>query len=298
LERVGQLASEGYELAHFCGELTRFIRDLMIGRSCGAESALLQVPNDQRQQIGELVGRFSEEDLSRFFNILLRAETEMRYALAPRFHLELALMKMVHARRLASLETLLSGLGGAGLPGKSIPASRPAVAPPARVAAEPPRQVRTESFEKKPFEQSSPVPAMATQRPAVPVEVSAPTSEDAVLATVKTKVYGQSNFLGSCLEHMTRWRTDKGEVTFFYAPKDSFFADLLKSREQQEILRKVCAEVLGQPVKICVRLEELEVEAREERPSARERAERDQTVEAFRKKFDGTVLDVKDLSRE
>ena len=33
-------------------------------------------------------------------------------------------------------------------------------------------------------------------------------------------------------------------------------------------------------------------------PDARERAERDQTVEAFRKKFDGTVLDVKDLSRE
>ena len=83
-----------------------------------------------------------------------------------------------------------------------------------------------------------------------------------------------------------------------YAQKDSFFADLLKSREQQETLRTVCAEVLGQPVKICVRLEEQEVEARAERPSARERAERDQTVEAFRKKFDGTVLDVKDLSRE
>ena len=49
LEQVGQLAAEGYELAHFCGELTRFVRDLMIGRSCGAESTLLQVPSDQRQ---------------------------------------------------------------------------------------------------------------------------------------------------------------------------------------------------------------------------------------------------------
>ena len=125
LEQVGQLASEGYELAHFCGELTRFVRDLMIGRSCGAESALIQVPTDQRQHIGELAGRFSEEDLSRFFNILLRAESEMRYALVPRFHLELALMKMVHARRLASLEVLLSGLGGGVLPGKAAPACAP-----------------------------------------------------------------------------------------------------------------------------------------------------------------------------
>ena len=38
LEQVGQLAAEGYELAHFCGELTRFVRDLMIGRSCGGDS--------------------------------------------------------------------------------------------------------------------------------------------------------------------------------------------------------------------------------------------------------------------
>jgi DNA polymerase-3 subunit gamma/tau len=298
LERVGQLASEGYELAHFCGELTRFVRDLMVGLSCGAESTLLQVPNDQRQQIGEMVGRFSEEDLSRFFNILLRAESEMRYALVPRFHLELALMKMVHARRLASLETLLSGLGGAGVPGKSFPASRPAVAPPARLAAEPPRQVRTESLGKPPAEESRPAPEMAAQRPAAPVETAVPANEDARLAAIKSKVYGQSNFLGSCLEHISRWRFENGEVTFFYPQKDSFFGDLLKSREQQEILRTACAQVLGQPVRICVKLEELEVEARGERPSARERAERDQTVEAFRKKFDGTVLDAKDLSRE
>jgi len=298
LELVGQLASEGYELAHFCGELTRFVRDLMIALSCGAESPLLQVPNDQRQQIGDLVGRFSEEDLSRFFNILLRAESEMRYALVPRFHLELALMKMVHARRLASLETLLSRLGGAGLPDRNSPAPRPAMAPPERLAAEPPRKVRPESFEKPSAEEFSPAPAMAVQRPPAPVEADGPANEDAVLAAIKTKVYGQSKFLCNCLEHISRWRFENGEVTFFYAQKDSFFADLLKSREQQEILRTVCAQVLGQPVKICVRLEEQEIEARVERPSARERAERDQGVEAFRKKFDGTVLDVKDLSRE
>jgi len=298
LELVGQLATEGYELAHFCGELTRFVRDLMVGRSCGAESTLLQVPGDQRQQISEIAGRFSEEDFSRFFNILLRAESEMRYALVPRFHLELALMKMVHARRLASLETLLSGLGGAGMPGNSSPSPRPAVAPPGRWAAEPPRQVRTESFENPPAEESFPAPAIAGHGPAAAVETAAPANEAALLAAIKSKVYGQSNFLGSCLEHMTSWRFANGEAIFLFAQKDSFFADLLKSREQQETLRTVCAQVLGQPAKICVRLEEQEVEARVERLSARERAERDQTVEAFRKKFDGTVLDVKDLRRE
>jgi DNA polymerase-3 subunit gamma/tau len=308
LEQVGQLAAEGYELAHFCGELTRFVRDLMIGRSCGAESTLIQVPTEQRKHIGEIAGRFSEEDLSRFFNILLRAESEMRYALVPRFHLELALMKMVHARRLASLETLLSGLGStAALPGKAVPALRPAVPPPARIAAEPPRpprpenRPRPETFERPLAAKPVPAPAITRPAPAAPAESSPPAthaSDDPVLASIKSKVYGQSNFLGSCLEHMTAWRYENGEATFVYASKDSFFADLLKNREQQETLRAVCAEVLGQPVKICVRLEEQEVEARADRPNARERADRDQTVESFRKKFDGTVLDVKDLSRE
>jgi DNA polymerase-3 subunit gamma/tau len=298
LEQVGQLASEGYELAHFCGELTRFVRDLMIGRSCGAESTLIQVPTDQRQPIGELAGRFSEEDLSRFFNILLRAESEMRYALVPRFHLELALMKMVHARRLASLEMLLGGLGGAALPGRTMTAPSPAPAPPARAVADPPRP---QSFAKPPAEETFRAPAMARPAPEAPVKTAAPVApagEDAVLAEIKSKVYGQSNFLGSCLEHMSGWRVENGEATFIYAQKDSFFADLLKNREQQETLRAVCAQVLGQPVKICVRLDMQESEARMERPNARERAERDQTVEAIRKKFDGMVLDAKDLSRE
>jgi len=308
LEQVGQLAAEGYELAHFCGELTRYVRDLMIGRSCGGDSPLIQVPTEQRKHISELATRFSEEDLSRFFNILLRAESEMRYALVPRFHLELALMKMVHARRLASLEMLLSGLGNAALPGKIAPAPRPAAPLPTRVTAEPPRPVRPASFERPPAEQRPPTPAISAPapptpapRPPAPVETATaapPAPKDATLAAIISKVYGQSNFLGSCLEHVASWTLENGEATFVYSQKDSFFAELLKNREQQETLRGVCAEVLGQPVKICVRLEMQEVEARVVRPSVRERAERDQTVEAFRKKFDGTVLDVKDLSRE
>jgi DNA polymerase III gamma/tau subunit len=280
------------------------MRDLMITRTCGAESPLLQVPSDQRRQLGELAGLFSEEDLSRFFNILLRAESEMRYALAPRFHLELALMKLVHARRLASIESLLGGLSGSGLSGKAPSAPRPTTPAPARSTPEPPRRVRAESSERPPADESFAAPPPEASAPVAPAERPAPAvplehaGEDARFAAIKTLVYSQSNFLGSCLEHLSGFRIKDGEVDFIFAQKDSFFADLLKSREQQETLRTVCTQVLGQPVKICVRLEEQGIVARAERPSARERAERDQGVEAFRKKFDAIVVDVKDLSRE
>src|SRR5438552_491166 len=127
LELVNRLAAEGYELGHFCGELTRYVRDLMIARSCGAESPLLQVPKDERQALGELARLFSEEDLSRFFQILLRTESDLRYSLEPRFHLELGLMKLVHARRLASLEMLLGQL--AETRASSPPGGGPGVLP-------------------------------------------------------------------------------------------------------------------------------------------------------------------------
>jgi DNA polymerase III subunit gamma/tau len=109
-EQVSQLGTQGYDLSAFCGELTRFVRNLMIARSCGAESALLQVPDDERVNLGRLSQLFSDEDLARFFQVLLRVQNEMRYALEPRFHLELALIKLVHARKLVAIESLLGSI--------------------------------------------------------------------------------------------------------------------------------------------------------------------------------------------
>jgi len=48
LDLVAQLTTEGYELAHFSGQLSSTIRDLMVARSCGADSPLLQVPKSER----------------------------------------------------------------------------------------------------------------------------------------------------------------------------------------------------------------------------------------------------------
>src|SRR5579863_3495172 len=146
LDRASQLAAEGYELAHFCGEFTRFVRNLMVARSCGAASPLLQVPNDERKALGELAKLFSEEDLTRFFQILLHTEAELKYSREPRFHLELGLMKLVHARRLATLEEFIAGLGGASSAEKPVSASRPGAtatpsgAPAAKTAEAAPRR--------------------------------------------------------------------------------------------------------------------------------------------------------------
>jgi hypothetical protein len=128
------------------------------------------------------------------------------------------------------------------------------------------------------------------------VTVAAPADDR--LNSIKSMLFEKKKLLSTCLDHVSGWRFENGEVRFLFPKNASFFADLLKSREQFETLRAACAQVLGEPVKICVTLEEQEGQPVAARPSARERAERDFVVEAFRKKFDCTVVDVKDLSQE
>ncbi len=292
LEGVNQLAAEGYELGHFCGEFTRYVRNLMIAKSCSTQNPLLQVPNDERQTLEKLSKLFSEEDLARFFQILLRTEGELRYSLQPRFHLELGLMKLVHARKLTSLEGLLGDLRDLGSAGKSASVSPRGATPPVLSDPAKPRETAPPS---------PPRPARAPEKSSASAQAERSAGEpyeDARLSAIKALLFDQSKFLGSCLDPLVGWRFENGEVHFLYSKEGSWAADLLQSREQQEKLRSACTQVLGQPVRVYVRLEGQEGETPAGRPNACERALRDASVEAFRKKLDCTLVDVKDLSQE
>ncbi len=294
LERVDELAQEGYELAHFAGEFTRYIRSLMIAKSCGAASPLLQVPADERKALTELAALFSEEDLTRFFQILLRVEGELRFSLAPRFHLEMGLLKLVHAGKLASLETLLGELRGGG------PAEKPP-SPPSRSPASGPASrgpARTAESAPAPPPPSPAKTAAQASRAAGGGEAAPRPVDDPRLEAIKSTLYDQSKkFLSSCLEHLSGWRFENGEVRFLFPKTASTFADLLKGREHLEALRSVCGEVLNQPIKIYVTLEDAKGQAAAARPEAKERASGDAAVEAIRKRFDCAWVGVKDLSQ-
>jgi DNA polymerase-3 subunit gamma/tau len=322
LQTVERVAAEGYELNHFCGEFTRYIRNLAVAKSCGADSPLLQLASTERTMLGRLREQFGEEDLARFFQILVRTENDMRYALNPRFHLELGLIKMVHAGKLGPLESLLAELGGsrpapAGRPGTGSSGSLSSSAPvtekkpqamprstaPAPVPARQPERPR--GPEKSP-ERPPNAPAKATGYPPSQAPVAAPSAQpvppevpgDPRLSKIKSLAFGRSKLLSSCLDPVSGWRFADGEVRFIFSKSDSWAADLLNSREQQEKLQALCAEVLGQPVRICVTLDNEERSGLKKRRSVRERAESDGGVEALVKKFRCTLVDVIDLSRE
>jgi DNA polymerase-3 subunit gamma/tau len=108
LRQVDRLLTEGHNPAHFARQMVRFLRNATVAKVAGAESPLLQVSADERARVGRVADQFSEEDLARFLQIMLRTHGELGYKQEQRFHLELGLLKLVHAQRLLPLEQILS----------------------------------------------------------------------------------------------------------------------------------------------------------------------------------------------
>src|SRR5580658_4275025 len=135
LELVHRLIADGQNLQHFCREAIRHFRNLLVVRVCGADSELVAAPLDERPRLAEHAARFSEEDLTRFFNILLETDDDLRRKPDPRLHLELGLLRLINAQRLAPLEELLGELRGEQRPARTTLAA-PALAPGSSAAAQ------------------------------------------------------------------------------------------------------------------------------------------------------------------
>ena len=141
LSLVHKLLAEGQNLQHFCREAIGHFRNLLVARVCGADSELVAAPPDERPGLKKAAEFFSEEDLTRFFQILLHTDEDLRRKPDARLHLEMGLLRMGNAARLAPpLEKILQLIWKAELQRSPTPArssSAPAQAPPAPRASAP-----------------------------------------------------------------------------------------------------------------------------------------------------------------
>ena len=124
LRILDRLMTEGQNPAHFARQFVRFLRNAVVAKVAGNDSALLQISSDERARVARVAQQFSEEDLARFLQIMLRTFDELGYRQEQRFHLELGVLKLVHAQRILPLEQILSQVA-ADTP-KATPSARPA----------------------------------------------------------------------------------------------------------------------------------------------------------------------------
>jgi DNA polymerase III subunit gamma/tau len=165
---LDELIGEGHSPTHFARQLVRFLRNVTVAKIAGKDSALLQVSSDERARVSRIAELFSEEDLARHLQIMLRTHAELGYRQEQRFHLELGLLKMAHAQRLLPLEQLLSD-AAASPSGPARATPRPVLALPTEARrSEPPSSARSSTV--------SPFAADSARKGAPKAETSGGTS--------------------------------------------------------------------------------------------------------------------------
>jgi len=132
LVEVNRLLNAGHSPQQLARQMVRYLRNCVMVKIAGDATDLLQVSSDERKRAARTAMLFSEEDLTRFLQIMLRTFDDLGYRQEQRFHFELGLLKLVHAQRLLPLEQMLSPLA-ANAP-RTPPTTRPAP-PPVRQTA-------------------------------------------------------------------------------------------------------------------------------------------------------------------
>jgi DNA polymerase III subunit gamma/tau len=219
----------GYDLKLLCRELSRAMRDLLILSVDKSRASDPDVVGDgDRERLLALVDRWSREDLLRGFDLLTRAEQEIRGSDQPRYNMEMALLRLMHLRKLTPLTELLAG--GMSAPRTAVPAGptsaasprmpvarampvaqrSPAPGPRAPVSAGPPRATHTSPprVAAAPVREASAAAAPAAARPTGGYR-------DALLAQLKS---AKPTFYNLVVAQAFRIDADESGVTFAFQP--------------------------------------------------------------------------------
>ncbi len=326
LRLLDRLMTEGHNPAHFAKQLVRFLRNAVVAKVAGKDSPLLQISSDERARVARIAEQFSEEDMARFLQIMLRTFDELGYRQEQRFHLELGVLKLVHAQRMLPLEQILSQ-AGVEAPRTSelqkAPASRPsaasAVNAPAPGGSAPKQQNYVSPFEAdrarkgrsfdpelsaNPQAQSQTVATAAAVAVEEPEPVSGVTDDPgagAILGHVLAELEKAGHkMLASTLESGSV--TLQGNELLVTISRPASVIDLMMGPEPKRLANAAASAAMGRPLKVNVVSglpaaptgPAAQISRPRDGASARSRAAEDPVVQRMREKFGAEIRTVID----
>ncbi|HSF13962.1 MAG TPA: DNA polymerase III subunit gamma/tau [Vicinamibacteria bacterium] len=264
LKTVDRIVSGGRDLRYFTSALMQYIRDVLVTRVAPDADELLEVPSE-RPELESLAGSLSEEDLVRSLHVLAEAELALRSSPEPRFHLEIALLKLSQLGRLASFEELLRRF-------EDLVSGNP---PP--VASNEPRKT------------SGPSPLAPPRPPA-----KAGNAETDPVKSLVDKLKTSKPMLHALVSRHERAQLEDGRLRLVYAADQKVIAEQLDEKELRTLLATQLSQLVGRDISVVVEVDDprkLEPLS-PDRNSVRSQAEDDPLVQRFVDTFQGEVEDV------
>ncbi|WP_413559024.1 DNA polymerase III subunit gamma/tau [Bdellovibrio sp. HCB209] len=109
LKVIEKISTAGFEPHLFSQDLLEMIRNLLLVKVSETQAAqILEMPDTELQALNDLSQRLSEEDIHMLFDMALKGGSDIPRAQDPRIVLEVILLRMASAPKLADLKTLLA----------------------------------------------------------------------------------------------------------------------------------------------------------------------------------------------
>jgi DNA polymerase-3 subunit gamma/tau len=277
LEIIGIVVDQGLNIQQYVRECIGRIRDVLVLK-LGLEEKII-AGAAEKKALAAKAGAFSEQDLIRFFDMLLRIENELRWTSQPRFHLEIGFVKMAKVGYVRDIEDVLRDVRGGGsaslpsLPKPPAAAPRPAIPAPA-----------TTSFATP---VSSPPPKREERPASEPSAPEAFTFADIFSRRVEDKAATTAVYVQKA-DKIER----NGDAVSIVIANATLMA-MLQSKEHKNVLDEAASDLVGKAVSVSLIMKE-EPHASRAANSAKD----EPLVKSFLEVFKGDLAQVKPAKGE
>jgi DNA polymerase-3 subunit gamma/tau len=110
IQIVDRVMEEGKDLRNFMRNVVDHFRAIYLAKITKKPSDFLSLSEKDEKKYVEEASKFTEEELFRYINILIQADSLIRQSFYPRYIVEATLLRLSYLKRLTPIEKIIEGL--------------------------------------------------------------------------------------------------------------------------------------------------------------------------------------------
>jgi len=261
LQQVSEVIAHGKDLGYFCRDLIEYLRNLMLVKVAGNAESLLSGQTTHLDTLKKQAAAFQPDELQQMFQVLSKAEMEMKRSSLPQILFEMAVLRLTDVRPLQEIDALIDKINrmeGPSPAKTSAPLPERGEAPSARKAAPEPAQPAPKRDE--PVEPPDPAPS-----------ASQPAADNSIWQKIRVAAGTIKRPLGTYLDNCQMTAIDAKEIRLNFP--DPYTLGLVEKEENLEALKEAVAQVCGKTdMKVLLQRGKTSSETADETPAAPEPA--------------------------
>jgi DNA polymerase-3 subunit gamma/tau len=241
LQQVSEVVAHGKDLGYFCRDLIEYLRNLMLVKVAGNAEALLSGQTTHLDTLKKQAASFEPDALHQMFQVLSKAEMEMKRSSLPQILFEMAVLRLTDVRPLQEIDALIDKINTMAGPSTT------------GVGTLPPVRGEAPAVRKAP-----PAPAQSSPKRDEPVEPTEqapqPAADTNMWQAICTAASATKRSLGTYLDNCRLTALNAHELRISF--RDEFTMGQMEKDENLAALKEAVAGVCGQPdIKIKFQLE-------------------------------------------